>query len=147
MSAPDCIQPLFAGDDEGALRSAVGRKIDFVRATAGLYTGIVHGGVFGPADADRRGAHLDFVRAALDHDDLWLTTPREVAGWWRAREGIRIRARGDAIEVENRGPTAVAGARVLVEGAAGTVSHDVPLLAPGACVTLGAGLGREAACR
>ena len=147
VSAPDCVQPLFAGDDERALRAAVERKIAFVRASGGLYTGIVHGGVFGPADAERRGEHLRFVRRALDHPDLWLTTASEVAGWWRRREGVRIRRRGAAIEVENVGTEPVSGLRVVVDGDAGSEAHAVPALAPGARATVPADGVREAACR
>ena len=146
VCAPDCIQPLFAGDDVAGLRAAVQRKIDFVRAIGGLYTGIVHGGVFGPADAVRRGEHLAFVRGALDQPDLWLTTGGAVAEWWRAREAVRVHARGEALEVENGGPATLVGLRVTVEGATGTMSHPVPPLAPGARTAIAGGATREAAC-
>lgn len=145
VSAPDCIQPLFGGDDPAGLQQAVQSKIAFVRATGGLYTGIVHGGVFGPADAARRGAHLAFVRGALDHPDLWLTSATAVAAWWRGREGVRVRVRDETLEVENCGPTTVAGLRVLLERPVGTASHIVASLAPGARVAVGM-QRREAAC-
>jgi hypothetical protein len=61
VSAPDCIQPLFEGASHWALRRAVRQKLAFLRETGGLYVGIVHAGVFGPRDADRREAHLRFV--------------------------------------------------------------------------------------
>jgi peptidoglycan/xylan/chitin deacetylase (PgdA/CDA1 family) len=146
VSAPDCIQPLFAGDDVAGLRRAVQSKIDFVRASGGLYVGIVHGGVFGPADADRRGVHLDFVRRALDHPELWLTTASAVAAWWHARERVRVRVRGQSLEIENVGAAPVAGLRVLDEQRRGTISHVVPPLAAGARVVVDAAAPREVAC-
>jgi peptidoglycan/xylan/chitin deacetylase (PgdA/CDA1 family) len=39
VSAPDCIQPLFAGENVRALAGAVRRKTAFTRATGGLYVG------------------------------------------------------------------------------------------------------------
>src|SRR5262249_60691330 len=45
VSAPDCIRPLFHGNDIRQLRRAVRTKIAFVHETGGLYVGIIHGGV------------------------------------------------------------------------------------------------------
>ncbi|HLK10819.1 MAG TPA: hypothetical protein VKW76_05525 [Candidatus Binatia bacterium] len=138
VSAPDCIQPLFAGEEPAALREAVRRKIEFVRATGGLYTGIVHAGVFGPADAARRGEHLAFVAGELSRPDVWRTTPAAVADWWTARERLTVRAGAGWVEVANDGRRAVEGARVIVEDAHGAVAHAVPRLEPGAVARIAA---------
>jgi hypothetical protein len=137
VSAPDCIQPLFQGDDIRQLRRAVRSKISFVHATGGLYVGIVHGGVFGVRDAARRGAHLAFVRRQLDRPDVWLATAGDVARWWAAREQLTLRVVADRIVVTNEGRRAVAGARIVVERESGTATLPVPLLDPGQCITLG----------
>jgi hypothetical protein len=136
VSAPDCIQPLFQGDDIRQLRRAVRAKIAFVRETGGLYVGIVHGGVFGDRDGSRRGAHLSFVSRQLSRPDVWLATAGDVAQWWVAREHLAIRTVADRIVVTNEGRLPVAGARVLVDRDAGTTVLPVPLLEPGETVTL-----------
>ena len=86
VSAPDCIQPLFQGDDIRQLRRAVRAKIAFVRETGGLYVGIVHGGVFGDRDGARRGAHLAFVSppARAPRRVARHRRRRRPAGGWRA---------------------------------------------------------------
>jgi hypothetical protein len=137
VSAPDCIQPLFQGDDIRQLRRAVRAKIAFVRDTEGLYVGIVHGGVFGARDTARRGAHLDFVRRQLERADVWLATAGDVARWWAAREHLAVRVMADHIVVTNHGRWPVGGARILVERESGTASLPVPLLDPGQSITLG----------
>jgi Polysaccharide deacetylase len=136
VSAPDCIQPLFQGDDIRQLRRAVRAKISFIRDTGGLYVGIVHGGVFGARDGSRRGAHLSFVSRQLERPDVWLATAGDVARWWTAREHLTIRVVADRIVVTNDGKLPLAGARVLVERDSGTVTRPVPLLEAGETVTL-----------
>ncbi len=131
VSAPDCIQPLFAGDDLRALRRAVREKLRFVRATGGLYVGIVHGGVFGRRDAARRGAHLAFVRRQLDGPEVWLASAGAVADWWCARERLTVSTRDGGIRVTNAGDRAVAGVRVITESGTEETMHDLPVLAPG----------------
>jgi len=131
LTAPDCIQPLFAGDDVAALRQTVGEKAAFVRASGGLYVALVHAGVFGPADAARRLAHLDFVGEQLRHPDVWLTSPERLVEWWTAREQLRITTAGDAVCVVNDGQCAVADAMVVIEGAESMQSQKLPVLAPG----------------
>jgi len=143
VSAPDCIQPLFAGDDAAALREAVRRKIAFVRATGGLYTGIVHAGVFGSADAARRAEHLEFVAGELRHADVWRTTPAAVADWWTARERLVVRAGAGWVEVANAGGRAVEGVQVIVDGAEGATTHAVPRIEAGAAARI-ATAGRAA---
>jgi hypothetical protein len=137
VSAPDCIQPLFQGDDIRQLRRAVRAKISFVRDTGGLYMGSVHGGVFGARDAARRGAHLAFVCRQLERPDIWLATAGDVSRWWAAREHLALRVVADHIVVTNEGRRPVAGARIVVEREAGTAMLPVPLLDPGQTITLG----------
>ena len=137
VSAPDCIQPLFQGDDIRQLRRAVRAKIAFVRGTGGLYVGIVHGGVFGERDSVRRGSHLSFVRQQLDAPDVWLANAADVARWWTAREHVAVRVVADRLVVTNDGRLPVAGARILVERAGETTALTVPLLEPGQSVALG----------
>src|SRR5262249_28972911 len=99
--------------------------------TAGLYVGIVHGGVFGERDAARRGAHLSFVCRQLERPDVWLATTADVARWWASRERLAVRVVADRIVVTNHGRLPVAAARVLVARAKGTVGAPVPVLHPG----------------
>ena len=143
VSAPDCIQPLFAGEDARALGRAVREKIDFVRATGGLYVGIVHGGVFGPRDAARRGAHLGFVRRCLRHPDLWFASLQEVADWWCAREQLELSGRDGRIEVRNGGERLVEGVHLVVETGVEETIHAIPPLAPGARASVDVGRGTE----
>lgn len=140
VSAPDCIQPLFQpGGRPGDLRRDVETKIAFIRATGGLYVGIVHAGVFGPRDTARRSAHLGVVRRRLGAADLWLTSAREVADWWCMRERLEVAVGDRGVTVTNRGPTEASGVRLVVEDAEGaTRSCDVPSLGPGESVALAA---------
>jgi hypothetical protein len=143
VAAPDCIQPLFAGDDVSALRAAVATKIAFVCATGGLYVGIVHAGVFGRADAGRRGDHLDFVARQLRRPEVWLAGAGDIARWWRAREGLRLRVFADRVEVTNLGELTVEGARLLLGDGGQTI--DVPALPPARRVSVPLGTGGAAA--
>jgi peptidoglycan/xylan/chitin deacetylase (PgdA/CDA1 family) len=136
VSAPDCIQPLLHGDDMRQLRRAVRAKMAFVHETEGVYVGIVHGGVFGARDAARRGAHLSFVARQLARPDLWLASLGDIARWWAARERLHLRMDADRVVVSNQGRAPVAGARVLVERRAETITMLVPLLHPGETVSL-----------
>ena len=136
VSAPDCIQPLFNGDDIRQLRRAVRAKIAFVHDTGGLYVGIVHGGVFGARDAARRGAHLSFVSRQLERPDVWVATTGDIARWWAARERLALKVVADRIVVINQGRLPVDGARILVEREAATELLPVPSLDPGQTVTL-----------
>ncbi len=131
LTAPDCIQPLFAGATPSALAETVERKAAFVRASGGLYVALVHAGVFGPDDAARREAHLGVVTAQLRHPDTWWTGVGEVVDWWRAREAIDLVVDGDAVRVLNRGAAPVQGAVLLVERTDVTHTIALPVLAPG----------------
>ena len=136
VSAPDCIQPLFEGAGHWALRRAVRQKLTFIRETGGAYVGIVHAGVFGDADANRREAHLRFVARAVRRAGLWLVSLREIAEWWRAREHVTIAVHDDRVTVRNGGDRPIEGLRVVVEHAAESHLVPVPPLPPGAEVAL-----------
>lgn len=132
LTAPDCIQPLFAGHPVERLRAAVRTKADFVRRTGGLYVALVHAGVFGDADADRREDHLAAVWEAVRHPDTWLTTPGAVADWWQRREQLRLEVRDDSVLITNEGEGCVGGIRLVADHPWGSTSFDLPPLAPGA---------------
>jgi len=136
VSAPDCVQPLFAGDDVYALRAAVTRKIGFVRATGGLYVGIVHAGVFGPRDAALRAEHLRFVAARLRHRDLWLASASDVAAWWGARELVVLRVREDRAVVKNDGDETVEGLCLVIDSGGDETVRQLPALSPGESVSV-----------
>ena len=97
-----------------------------------LYVGIVHAGVFGDADADRREVHLRFVVRQIRRAGFWLTSLGEMADWWQARERITLAVHDDRVVVANRGERAVGGLRLLVEHDGGTLVRAVPPLAAGA---------------
>ena len=86
LTAPDCIQPLFAGESSERLRQTVESKAAFLGATGGLYVALVHGGVFDEHDADVRTAHLEFVYRQLRRADVWLAGMEDIADWWCRRE-------------------------------------------------------------
>ncbi len=136
LTAPDCIQPLFAGHSTVLLESAVQAKAAFVRATHGLYVALVHAGVFGPADAERREQHLRFVIDQLSEPGVWLTSLEEIARWWRRREGLSVEVRRADIEIRNRGREAVDRVRLVIEDLNGETAVAVPRLAAGAGTVL-----------
>jgi len=133
VSAPDCVQPLFAGERVEALRRAVFEKIEFVRASEGAYVAIVHPGVFGRRDSDRRLDHLVFVRDALRVPDVWLTSLEEMVDWWRRRERVAVEVDGTEAIVTNRGTETACGLRLEHDGSG---SLALPPLAAGERVTV-----------
>jgi hypothetical protein len=139
LAAPDCIQPLFAGHDDAALADAIARKAEFVRSSGGCHIALVHAGVFGPADAERRLEHLRDVRRHLRHPDVWLTSIDEIAAWWRQREGLEVRIDADTATITNTGSEAVHGVRLVVEDRGGSISIEAPALAPGESFTADTG--------
>jgi hypothetical protein len=145
VSAPDCIQPLFEGATPEALRGAVRDKVAFLRATGGLYVGIVHAGVFGARDADRREAHLDFVAREVRRPDVWLASLREIADWWRARECVTTIVDGERLLLTNRGAGPLSGLRVVVDHDDGVRILPVPTLPSGATVAIDTGAHPHAA--
>ncbi len=136
LTAPDCVQPLFAGEDVATLRATVENKAAFVRATGGLYVALVHAGVFGNRDAAVREAHLDFVCRQLRHADVWLTGIDAVAEWWVKREALRLSVRDGAVCVTNDGAQCIEGVQVVVEQGETEITLPVPALAPGTQATV-----------
>jgi len=122
-----------------------GWKLAFVRETGGLYVGIVHAGVFGPRDADRRETHLRFVARQARRPGVWLASLREIADWWRARECVAITVDGDRLLVRNDGAGPASGLRVVLDHDGGTRVLPVPTVPPGATVVLDTGAHPHAA--
>jgi peptidoglycan/xylan/chitin deacetylase (PgdA/CDA1 family) len=139
LTAPDCIQPLFAGDDVAQLRAAVAQKAAFVRASGGCYVALVHAGVFGADDAARREAHVDFVAAQLRHPGTWLTSPARLVEWWCARERLQVSTTDGAVQVANHGVRPIDGAVLVIERGASTQTVVLPALAPGGVASVPSG--------
>ncbi len=139
LTAPDCIQPLFAGATVETLRADVVSKAAFVRATGGLYVALVHGGVFDRDDEQRRTAHLEFVAGELRRPDVWLASADEIADWWCRREALHVTDDGKTVRLVNRGTRAIDAVRVVVERNGAERTVDLPPLAPGASFTITAG--------
>ncbi|MCC6849211.1 MAG: polysaccharide deacetylase family protein [Deltaproteobacteria bacterium] len=136
LTAPDCIQPLFAGESRERLRQTVETKAAFLAATGGLYVALVHGGVFDEADADLRMEHLEFVYRKLRRGDVWLAGMEDIADWWCRREALTLTVKTSAVHVANTGSQPVAGARVVIERAGGDCVLNVPPLPAGAQIAL-----------
>lgn len=136
LTAPDCIQPLFAGESPERLRQTVESKTGFLAATGGLYVALVHGGVFDDQDADVRTTHLEFVYRQLRRADVWLAGMEDIADWWCRREAIKLTVKSSAVHVTNTGSQPIAGARVIVERDGGDCVLTVPPLPPGAQIAL-----------
>jgi peptidoglycan/xylan/chitin deacetylase (PgdA/CDA1 family) len=136
LTAPDCIQPLFAGAAVETLHADVAAKAAFVRATGGLYVALVHGGVFDREDEERRTAHLEFVAGELRHPDVWLASAEQVADWWCRRESLRVTDDGTSVRVVNHGKQPIEGVRVVLERDGDERTIDVPPLAPGVSFTI-----------
>lgn len=136
LAAPDCIQPLFAGQSVDELRAAVSDKAAFVRETGGLNVALVHGGVFGRRDSLVRGRHLTFVCDQLLRPEVWLARLGDIAEWWRRREAVRVELLGGEARLVNGGSHPVRGLVVVVESDASTYPEQVVSLAPGESVRL-----------
>jgi peptidoglycan/xylan/chitin deacetylase (PgdA/CDA1 family) len=136
LTAPDCIQPLFAGESPERLRQTVETKAAFLAATGGLYVALVHGGVFDEHDADLRTAHLEFVYRQLRRADVWLAGMEDIADWWCRREALKLSVKASAVHVTNTGTQPIAGARVVIERDGGECVLNVPPLPAGAQIAL-----------
>jgi peptidoglycan/xylan/chitin deacetylase (PgdA/CDA1 family) len=136
LTAPDCIQPLFAGESPERLRQTVETKAAFLAATGGLYVALVHGGVFDEHDADLRTAHLEFVYRQLRRADVWLAGMEDIADWWCRRESLKLSVKASAVHVTNTGSQPIAGARVVIERDGGECVLNVPPLPAGAQIAL-----------
>jgi peptidoglycan/xylan/chitin deacetylase (PgdA/CDA1 family) len=136
LTAPDCIQPLFAGESRERLRQTVESKAAFLAATGGLYVALVHGGVFDDHDADVRTEHLEFVYRQLRRADVWLTGMEDIAEWWSRREALKLSVKASAVHVTNTGTQPIAGARVVIERDGADCVLNVPPLPAGAQIAL-----------
>ncbi|MFQ5668384.1 MAG: hypothetical protein ACE5I7_18415 [Candidatus Binatia bacterium] len=136
LTAPDCIQPLFAGRSVAQLRSMVASKLAFICQTGGLYLALVHGGVFGERDSAVRGEHLEFVYSQLRRDGVWLAGIEEIVEWWCRREAVRITIHGEGIRVINTGAQQIAGVRLIIEQGSTVRTAQVPALNPGEGATI-----------
>jgi peptidoglycan/xylan/chitin deacetylase (PgdA/CDA1 family) len=136
LTAPDCIQPLFAGESPERLRQTVESKVEFLGATGGLYVALVHGGVFDDHDADLRTAHLEFVYRQLRRADVWLAGMDDLADWWCRRESLKLTVKASAVHVTNTGTQPIAGARVIIDRDGGECVLNVPPLPAGAQIAL-----------
>ena len=136
LTAPDCIQPLFAGESSERLRQTIETKAAFLGATGGLYVALVHGGVFDDHDADVRTAHLELVYRQLRRADVWLAGMEDIADWWCRREMLRLTVKASAVHVANAGTQPIAGARVIIERDGGEHVLNVPPLPAGAHIAL-----------
>lgn len=136
LTAPDCIQPLFAGESRERLRQTVESKAAFLAATGGLYVALVHGGVFDDRDADVRTEHLEYVYRQLRRADVWLTGMEDIAEWWGRREALKLTVKASAVHVTNTGTQPIAGARVVIERDGSECVLNVPPLPAGAQIAL-----------
>lgn len=136
LTAPDCIQPLFAGESPERLQQTIESKATFLATTGGLYVALVHGGVFDEQDTDVRTAHLEFVYRQLRRADVWLAGMEDIADWWCRREAIKLSVKASAVHVTNTGSQPIAGARIIVERDGGECVLAVPPLPPGAQIAL-----------
>lgn len=136
LTAPDCIQPLFAGQTPAALRASVEQKAAFLRQTGGLYVALVHAGVFGDRDAAVREEHMAFVHDQLQHPDTWLASVNEIVDWWRGREALQLTLLDGAVHIRNEGERRIAGVRLVVEQEMSETVLPVRPLDPGAQITL-----------
>jgi peptidoglycan/xylan/chitin deacetylase (PgdA/CDA1 family) len=77
------------------------RKSDWLIAHGGLINLIVHPDyVTSPERLELYDEFLGYLRERLDADRGWHALPREVASWWRAREGFRIAGAAGAEHIE-----------------------------------------------
>jgi peptidoglycan/xylan/chitin deacetylase (PgdA/CDA1 family) len=136
LTAPDCIQPLFAGESPERLRQTVESKAAFLAATGGVYVALVHGGVFDEHDTNVRTAHLEFVYRQLRRADVWLAGMEDIADWWCRREMLKLNVKASAVHVTNTGTQPIAGARVIIERDGSECVLNVPPLPPGAQIAL-----------
>ena len=132
LTAPDCIQPLLAGQEAAELRATVAEKARFVRDTGGVYVALVHAGVFGWRDAQVREDHLRFVAQQLQHPDVWLAGIGDIAEWWCGREALRVTVDGGAVRVTNHADTVMQGVRLVIERRSNATTFLLPALEPGA---------------
>jgi peptidoglycan/xylan/chitin deacetylase (PgdA/CDA1 family) len=131
LTAPDCIQPLFAGASEAELHATLSAKAAFVRHCGGLYVALIHAGVFGDRDADRRERLLRHVHRELQHPQVWLAGLNEIVDWWTARESVEIDCNAASLVIRNHGNREIVGLRLWVDDQHGEREVSLPALPPG----------------
>lgn len=132
LTAPDCVQPIFAGATSEELTAAVSSKAEFLRESGGLFVALVHAGVFGVEDARQRMRHLDFVLRALRRRDVWLAGIEEIAAWWKRREAVELEVDGSLCTVTYRGTAPIAGLQLKLQAGNAERAYELPELRPGA---------------
>jgi hypothetical protein len=141
LTAPDCIQPLFAGQTEEQLHRSVATKSQFVRSTGGLHVALVHAGVFGDDDAALRERHRQFVARELNAPGTWLPRVGELLDWWRSREELDVDCHDSVVYLTNPGRHTVGRLQVVIEDADG--ERRVPVGALEARAKVGVSLLEE----
>lgn len=136
VTAPDCIQPLFAGETPTMLRAAVEAKAAFLRATGGVYVAIVHGGVFGRRDAERREEHFRHVAACLSHPRVWFASIPDLVGWWRGRAALKLDITASEVCIINPTDQRITGLQLIIEDLDAETTLAVPSLDPGMSTAL-----------
>lgn len=136
MTAPDCIQPLYAGETEAELHATITRKAAFLRDTGGLYVALIHAGVFGDHDAARRERLLRHVQSQLHHPSVWLAAMTDIVAWWSAREAVELTVSGNNLLVCNGSDQLLNGLQVLVDNTDQPRHIALPSLPPGREVQL-----------
>jgi hypothetical protein len=63
------------------------RQLERLEACNGLIQSVTHPDPGYLGDADKRALYVDFLDAIRERDGLWRALPREVARWWRRRDG------------------------------------------------------------
>lgn len=131
LTAPDCIQPLFAGASEAELHATITAKAAFVRSSGGLYVALIHAGVFGDRDADRRERLLRHMHHQLQHPQVWLAGMAEIVDWWSAREAVELETGAGRLVVRNLGEHEVDGLCLWIEDNRGERQLRLPTLPAG----------------
>ena len=63
------------------------RQLDSIEADHGLAQCVSHPDPGYMGDLDKRRLYAEFLEAVTGRDHLWRALPRDVASWWRARDG------------------------------------------------------------
>ena len=73
------------------------RKSDWLIANHGLVNINTHPDYF--STPERFAMYEEFLKYMVAQRDCWHALPREVAGWWKAREGMRCERQGDTATI------------------------------------------------
>lgn len=89
------------------------QKTDWIARNHGLVNIIIHPDYV--VDPDRLAVYdqfLAFLRERLDRDDGWHALPRDVAQWWRTREGLAVTRSDGEVRITARDGASVVQATV-----------------------------------